>query len=155
VVTLVLRFAWVGVEAGPTERYTVGVVAWCFVLGWLASRARTLSQKAIVVTAAATGVTGFFGEPERELLVLTGIAALACIPTVRLPRPLDTALGIIASSSLFVYLTHWQVYPHLEMDYPLLATLASFAVGIAYWRLMRPVMRELGNSLQRLGQHRP
>ena len=39
---LIVRFAWVGVEAGPTERYTVGVVAWCFALGWLAARARTL-----------------------------------------------------------------------------------------------------------------
>ncbi len=28
---LTVRYAWVGIEAGPTERYTVGVVVWCFV----------------------------------------------------------------------------------------------------------------------------
>ena len=31
--TLALRFAWTGVEAGATERYTPGVVLWCFALG--------------------------------------------------------------------------------------------------------------------------
>ena len=40
-VALVVRFAWVGVEAGPTERYTVGVVAWCFVAGWAPRGRRT------------------------------------------------------------------------------------------------------------------
>ena len=28
--TVALRFAWVGVEAGPTERYTMGPVLWGF-----------------------------------------------------------------------------------------------------------------------------
>ncbi len=146
---LTVRYAWVGVEAGPTERYTVGVVAWCFVLGWLAARARTLPQRTLMVALAAVGVVGFFGELERELLVLAGVAALAWAPTVRLPRPVAAVAGVLASASLFVYLTHWQVYPHLEMDHPLLATLASFAVGIAYWRLMRPVLRWLGRVLRR------
>uniref|UniRef100_UPI003563E613 hypothetical protein n=1 Tax=Nocardioides sp. TaxID=35761 RepID=UPI003563E613 len=59
-----------------------------------------------------------------------------------------SALGVVAASSLFVYLTHWQVYPHLEDDYPLLATLASFAVGIGYWMLMRPLLRRLAAVLR-------
>ncbi|MBA2531117.1 MAG: hypothetical protein H0V23_03300 [Nocardioidaceae bacterium] len=42
-------------------------------------------------------------------------------------------VGILASASLYIYLTHWQVYPYLEDDYPLAALLASLAIGIAYW----------------------
>ncbi len=147
-VALAVRFLWVGLEAGPTERYTVGVVAWCFVLGWLASRARTPLQKVGVVLGAALGVVGFFGDLERELLILAGVAALTWVPAIRLPRPAASALGVLASASLWVYLTHWQVYPHLEMDHPVLATLASFAVGIAYWWAMRPVVRRLGRALR-------
>ena len=33
-------YALVGVEAGPTERYTPSVVLWCFALGWLVATAR-------------------------------------------------------------------------------------------------------------------
>jgi hypothetical protein len=51
------------------------------------------------------------------------------------PRPVVRLLGVVGASSLFVYLTHWQVYPHLEDDHPLLATLSSFAVGIVCWRV--------------------
>ena len=147
-VALVTRFAWVGVEAGPTERYTLGVVAWCFVLGWLASRARTPLQRLGVVLGAALGVVGFFGDLQREVVILAGVAVLTWAPTMRLPRPAVAVLSVVAGSSLWVYLTHWQVYPHLEMSQPLLATLASFAVGIAYWWAMRPVVRRLGRSLR-------
>jgi hypothetical protein len=145
---LTLRFAWVGVEAGPTERYTVGVVAWCFLAGWLANRARSTWQRGVVLLGTAAGAVGFFGDPQRELVLVVAVAALAWVPSVRLPGRVASVLGVLAASSLFVYLTHWQVYPHLEDDYPLLATLASFAVGIAYWWLMRPLVRRLGAALR-------
>jgi acyl-CoA synthetase (AMP-forming)/AMP-acid ligase II len=147
-VALTLRFVWVGVDAGPTERYTVGVVAWCFVVGWLAQRARNRPQRALVVLGAVVGVAGFFGDPQRELLVVLAVAVLTYVPSLRVPSRFASVLGVLAASSLFVYLTHWQVYPHLEDDYPLLATLSSFAVGIAYWLLMRPVVRRLGVALR-------
>ncbi|WP_372736823.1 AMP-binding protein, partial [Nocardioides sp.] len=133
VITLVIRFVQVGVEAGATERYAVGTVAWCFFVGWLASRAATWTQRVAVIVASGIGVIGFFGDLHRELLVVAGVSILVCWPTARVPRRVASALGVVAASSLFVYLTHWQVYPHLEDDYPLLATLASFAVGIGYW----------------------
>jgi len=48
---------------------------------------------------------------------------------------------------VYVYLTHWQVYPHLEDRYPLLAVLASFTVGIGYWllvtRVATPMLRRV------------
>ena len=62
-------------------------------------------------------------------------------PSVRVPRRLVGPVSVLASSSLFVYVTHWQVYPHLEHSVPVLATALSFAVGVGYWRLSRPLLR--------------
>ena len=145
---LALRYAWTGIEAGPSERYVPGVVLWFFVLGWAAERARTAPTRVLVTAVGALGVAGFFADPQRELVIAAGVAFLVSVPAVRLPRPLAAALSVLASASLFVYLTHWQVYPWLEMDHPLLATLSSLAVGIAYWWLMRPALRRLGLALR-------
>jgi len=146
--TLVLRYAWTGVEAGPTERYTPALVAWFVAVGWAAARATTLPRRLLVVAVAAAGLAGYFGDAQRELVVLTGIAVLTLVPSVRLPRVLASAAGVVAGASLFIYLTHWQVYPHLEMDHPLLATLLSLAVGIAYARAVRPGSIGLGRLLR-------
>jgi acyl-CoA synthetase (AMP-forming)/AMP-acid ligase II len=145
---LAIRFAWCGIEAGQTERYTVGVVAWCFVVGWLACRARTTRQRILVGLGTVVGVAGFFGDGQREILVVLAIVGLTFVPAVRVPRSLAPVLGVLAASSLFVYLAHWQVYPHLEDDQPLLATLTSFAAGIALWLVMRPVVRRVGAALR-------
>jgi hypothetical protein len=143
-----LRYAWTGVEAGPTERYTPGVVLWCFLLGWVAARSRDVPQRVAVTVAAALATAGFFDDAARELLVVAGVALLVWLPSVRVPRALGRALTVLAGASLFVYLTHWQVYPQLEMDHPLLATIASFAVGVGYWWLSRPALRRLGRELR-------
>jgi hypothetical protein len=132
-ITLVTRYALVGAEAGPTERYGLPVALWCVALGWMATRAATAPQRVLTALAALAGCWGYFGDPVREALVVGGVCALVWLPTVRVPRPLLPLVGVLAASSLFVYLTHWQVYPHLEIGHPLLATLASFAVGIGVW----------------------
>ncbi len=141
---LALRFAWVGLHAGATERYTIGVVAWWFLLGWLGTRADTPARRWSVVALAAVGTIGFFGDPWREAMIVAGIALLVHVSSVRVPRRLVAPLSVLASSSLFVYLTHWQVYPHLEDRFPLAATLASLGLGIGYWWLTRPLLRRVG-----------
>ena len=146
-VALTARFAWVGLESGTTERYTIGVVALWFALGWAACRADTAARRGLVVGLAVAGTVGFFGDPVREALVVAGIALLVHVPTLRVPSRLVAPISVTASASLFVYLTHWQVYPHLEDVLPLGATLASFAVGIAAWWLSRPALRRLGRAL--------
>ena len=144
---LSVRFAWVGLQAGATERYTVGVVALWFALGWAASRADTAARRWVVVALAAVGTIGFFDDLLREGLIVGGIALLVHVRTLRVPTWLVGPLSVAASASLFVYLTHWQVYPHLEDVFPLGATVASFAVGIAVWWLSRPALRRLGRLL--------
>ena len=147
--TVALRYAWTGVEAGATERYTPGVVLWCFALGWVAARSRTSLQRVAVLVAAAAAYAGFFGDPGRELLIVAGVAVLLWLPTVRVPRLLAPAATALAGASLFVYLTHWQVYPHLEVDHPLLALVSSLVVGVAYWWLTKPLLTRMGARLRR------
>jgi peptidoglycan/LPS O-acetylase OafA/YrhL len=131
--TAAARFALVGVEADIPDRYALPVVLWCVALGWAAARAGTGLQR-LLVSVLAVGLTaGFFDDPVRELLVASGVVLLVWVPRVRVPRVAVRPLALVAASSLWVYLTHWQVYPHLEDHWPLPATLASFAVGLACW----------------------
>ena len=97
-VGMAVRFAWVGLTAGPTERYTVGVVAWWVLLGWLAARARERRQQALVIALRAVGTVGFFGDPVREALIVAGIAALVLVPSVRVPAVLVRPLSVLASA---------------------------------------------------------
>ena len=131
---LLVRYLMVGLEAGATERYALPVVLWCVALGWLAARARTDRERLWTSCAAVVASWGFFGDPVREALVAGGVCLLVWVPRLRVPRVVLPAVSTLAASSLFVYLSHWQVYPLLEVDHPLLATLASFGVGIALWR---------------------
>jgi len=146
---LILRYVWTGIGADPTERYTLGVVLWFFVLGWAAARAGSTTQRMAVSALAVLGVIGFFGDAERELLVAGGFALLTWVASIRVPRLVLPTLTVLASSSLFIYLTHWQVYPALEVDHPFLATSLSLAVGVVYWWLMRPLLRWFATLLRR------
>lgn len=140
-VTAALRFALAGLEAGNPQRYALPVVA-CFVaVGWVAARATTPSRRLVAVLAAAGVTVGFFGDLQRELVVVAGIALLACVRTVPSPAYLLRPVAAIASASLWIYLTHWQVYPHLEDDHPVLATLASLVVGLLAWQVWTRLSR--------------
>jgi peptidoglycan/LPS O-acetylase OafA/YrhL len=147
-----LRFVLVGVEAGPTERYTGTIVLWCFALGWAAARAQSAIQRGLVTALALVLTFGFFGDLRRELLVVAGIAVLVWAPPVRLPARLATVCGALAAASLSIYLTHWQIYPLLETDHPFLATISSLAVGLAYHRLSTPVLDVIERSVSRAGR---
>ncbi|HVK26928.1 MAG TPA: hypothetical protein VM575_01195, partial [Nocardioides sp.] len=88
-------------------------VAWLFAGGWAAAVARGIPQR----TVAA------------------GLLLLVWVPTVPWPRAAIGVVGQIASASLSIYLTHWQVYPHLENRWPLGGLLASLAIGVLAWRI--------------------
>ena len=124
-----------GVEAHATERYTTAIVVWCLALGWLIARSRSLAQRWVATAVALGSVAGFFGTPSRELVIALGLLLLIWLPAVPLPRLLVPVVGTLAGASMFIYLTHWQVYPSLENHLPWLATLLSLAVGVVAWKL--------------------
>ncbi|WP_418062026.1 AMP-binding protein [Pimelobacter simplex] len=110
-------------------------VAWLFAGGWAAAVARTPAQRALATALLVAGAWGFTGDTRRDLVVITGVTVLVWAPAVPWPRPLVGLTGTLASASLFIYLTHWQVYPHLEDRWPLGGLLASLALGVLVWRL--------------------
>ena len=138
-----------GVEADATERYTTLMVVWCIALGWLVARSGTLRQRLVTSAVACLAVPGFFGTPSREAIVLVGILVLLWFPTLPVVRPLVPVVGVLAAASMFVYLTHWQVYPPLEDHLPWLATLLSLAVGVAVWKGYTFVVARAGRALTR------
>jgi acyl-coenzyme A synthetase/AMP-(fatty) acid ligase len=147
-ITGALRYGLVGVHAGPLDRYSVPVVAWCFALGWAAARAETMRDRLIVLVTSVVLLAGFFDDPSaksvpRETIIAAAIACLLWAKPVRLPRWLATLCGTIAAASLSIYLTHWQVYPWLQDDHPLAATLSSLVVGVLYHRICHVVGGQL------------
>ena len=135
VLALALRLLLTGsIQADSIERYSLPVVLWLIALGWLIARATEVKRRMLTTAAILLTVPGFFGDPGREAIVAAGLLLLLWMPTILVPRVLVPVLGVVASASLFIYLVHWQVYPALEEEFPLLATLASFAVGILVWR---------------------
>ncbi|WP_338146123.1 AMP-binding protein [Streptomyces scabichelini] len=138
---LIGRYDLLGVAPA---RYHLGptVVFWLFALGWAAARATTVRQRSLLTAALLLTVPGLFhGQPLRTALVAAGLTLLIWVPTLPSLSSLNRVAGVLASSSLYIYLTHFQVYPHLRDDFPLLALFASLAVGIGYAAVAARVMR--------------
>jgi hypothetical protein len=112
--------------------YRPTTIAWVFVLGWVIERAGGWTAKFAVTAAVVVTAWGFFGDPSRELVMIAGLLALVWVPWVPVPRALSRLLGLLAGTSLYIYLTHPQVYPALrDATSPQLAFVASLVVGIA------------------------
>ncbi|WP_051485532.1 non-ribosomal peptide synthetase [Nocardioides sp. J54] len=127
-------------------------VAWLFAGGWAAAVARSTGQRVVAAALLVAGTWGFTGDTQRDLVIIGGLMALVWLPTVPWPRPLVGPTGALASASLYVYLTHWQVYPHLEDRWPLGGLLASLAVGLLAWRVVER-LAPAATRLARLPQH--
>ena len=128
---LALRYAVVGVTADGAEKYHLPVVLWLLALGWAAGEARSRRQRLTVAAVALAATVGLFGDLERELLVVAAVVALLWGRTVLLPAVVVRPVQEVAAASLWIYLTHWQVYPGLEAaGRPVLAIIASLAVGV-------------------------
>lgn len=140
---LALRLLLAGVEAGPIERYAVPTIAWSVALGWLIARSTTVPQRLLASSLVVVSYAGFFGEPRREHLVTVLLLALVWVPWVSVPRVLARVVVTVGAATYFIYLTHWVVYPPLEVDHPLLALLASLAVGIVTWQAYGLVRRRM------------
>ena len=69
--------------------------------------------------------------PIREATIAAGIGLLLWSPTLPVPRLLVPVLGVLASSSLYIYLTHFQVYQ--ATAYPLVNLALSLGLGVATW----------------------
>jgi hypothetical protein len=129
-------------------------VLWLFALGWAVARATTPLHRALLTALTLLTVPGFFGDPRREAVLGAGLLLLTWLP--RLPVPgsaVRRVLGHLASASLFVYLTHWLVYPELVALHPAASVGGSLVVGVAYWRLAARLPGALRQPAARLRAH--
>ncbi|HEY5836070.1 AMP-binding protein [Streptomyces sp.] len=123
---------------GPT------VVFWLFALGWAAARATTAWQRSLLTATLLVALPGLFhDQPLRTAIVAGGVILLIWVPALPSLGPLNRAAGVLASSSLCIYLTHFQVYPYLRDASPLLALFASLTVGIGYAAVANRLVRRL------------
>lgn len=136
-----------------------GPVLWLFAFGWTAALSRTWWQRVGVTVAALLTIPGSFSSEPRSATVLVGFLVLLWIATLPVPRGLLRITALLASASLYIYVTHWLVYPLvLEATSGLaseatlgLAVAASLAAGIAYWAL---ATRAMGAAERWLGRRR-
>ena len=119
--------------AGEDRIHTPLVLFWLFALGWATAKASTTAQRWAVTALVLCSVPGFFDDPQRDAVVVIGFLLLVWVPTVPCPTALLRPVSLLASASLYIYLTHWQIYPYLEEDHPLAALLASVGLGLLYW----------------------
>lgn len=118
----------------PERGMSTHGVIWFFALGWLAHRAVTAAQKWLVIVLAVLLIPGFFEMPVRETVIGVGFLLVLLVPRLPVPRPAVRVVGLVASASLYIYLTHYALYPELLAYLPPLAvTLLSLVVGILAW----------------------
>jgi len=90
------------------------MIFWLFALGWLAQRTQTTWQKVAISVVVAVTLTGYFpDEPVRGLVVQVGLLMLIWLPTLPVPQLTAPLLRGLAAASLWIYLTHWVVWPLL------------------------------------------
>jgi hypothetical protein len=138
---LALRYDILGLHLGRDAWFTM-LAFWFFAVGWAAAKSLTTLQRAAVTVVLIIGLHGYFDRAERELLVLAGFALLIWLPALRCPPAATVVAGVIAEASLYIYLTHYQVYPLLR-GHPLLGVVASVVVGVLLTQLVSVLRRRL------------
>ncbi|MGW5073563.1 AMP-binding protein [Rhodococcus sp. NPDC004095] len=149
-VGLLTRYAVVPVDDGTNRILTASVVFWLFALGWAAAKAGTAWQRICVTAAIVATVPGFFfGDTQREVIVIAGLCLLVWVRSVRCPTALIRVAGILASASLYIYITHFEVYLPLRDRHPWPAFALSILVGILYWQAVTVAHRLIAATVSR------
>nr|WP_255523656.1 AMP-binding protein [Terrabacter sp. MAHUQ-38] len=130
----------------PRMQGSALVVLFLFFLGWAIARVSSPRERWVVTAGAVLLVGTFSGNPARDALSLAVVLALVWWPTTRMPGGLVPIVQVLAASSLFVYVIHWQVLEHLWRR-PLLAFVGSMVVGIAYWLVWTRALPWAGGKL--------
>lgn len=135
-VATVARLAYTGIYADYDvhHEYDLVAVAWCVAAGWAAALAPSVGARVGMTVICGLSTFGFFDDLSRELLVFGGFVVLTWFPLVPVPRRLVPAIGVVASASLFIYVSHFQFMPVIRDIDPWLAAGASIAAGIGLER---------------------
>lgn len=152
------RFDPFGLVADPLRPNHPLTVAWLFALGWLIHRSASRHARLLTTGIVVIATWGFFDIAWRNVVVIAGLLVLLWIPRLRLPRSLVPAIGATAGASLWIYLTHWQVYAPLDgvvSDWITLAAclVVGWCAHRAYERTTAGVAHRFRAIMRRHGDH--
>lgn len=141
---LAFRFEVVTLGGSQNQIFRAHSVAWLFALGWLIACSRGRWRRLAAAALITAVVPGFFHNPQREWFIVAGLIALVGVDRIRVPKLAVAPLNLLAATSMWIFLFHWQAWPVLERltsgtaAYPLVIGLGCLA-GIAVTRLGRAV----------------
>lgn len=130
-VALTVRFDVVDLSF-TTNLSTPASWFWIFALGWVIGKATATWQRLLVTAAVVATVVGHSSDALRVALVTAALMLLIWVPQVPVITPVHRFAGVLAGASLYIYLTHWHVYPHVERYSQWLALAASLAAGVLF-----------------------
>ncbi len=146
-VLLLLRMDWAWMGDWYNLRYRTHGVAWFVALGWLVHRSDTAPKRLATAALCVLVVPGFFQYGPREWFIAISLLVLLTWREIPVPRIAVRPLAMLASASMWIYITHFTIWPPLvdllgiERAYvPTL--LGGVVIGIAAERLV-----DVGRSL--------
>ncbi len=132
------------IALSPWENLTTpGMLFWFFALGWAAGKATHPWQRALITVVGTAAVFDYFGNPTREAVIIAGLVLMIWLPHLPSTAAVNRVAGALAGSSLYIYLTHWQVYPLLDHHSRVLALAGSLAAGVLFGAVVEQVTRRL------------
>lgn len=141
-VGLLVRFRAIDLPTEAPRDIRPQDIFWIFALGWAAAHVRTTSHRVLLSLVAVASFPGYFGEPQREVLLVAGTLLLLWVPTLPVPRIAVRPLGLVAGASLFIYLSHWQVFPPVREGFGKgAAMVVALVAGVCLWQLAQTVER--------------
>ncbi len=132
----------------PPGRGTAPAVLWLVAVGWAAGVATSRRQRLLLSAVAVVTLPGFMDNPLREATIGAGLLALIWVRTVVMPRVLMPLVAVLASASLYIYLTHFEVYRLTDSPWVNLAS--SLGLGIVVWLACTRGPRLAGATVTRL-----
>jgi hypothetical protein len=121
------------IELSYTDNLTTPATwFWIFALGWAIGKATAAWQRWLMTAAVVATVAGHSTDMLRVVLVTVGLLLLVWVPRLPTTTLVHRFAGILAGASLYIYLTHWHVYPHLALHSGYLALAASLIAGVLY-----------------------
>ncbi len=137
----------------PPGRGTAPAVLWLVAIGWAAQVASTRRQRLVLSVIVVGTLPGFMDDPVREATIAAGLLLVVWVRTLPVPRPVVPVLAVLAAASLFIYLTHFEVYR--ATDVPLVNLALGLGVGLAAWFVTTRLTARLGSWPGRRSRNAP
>ena len=150
IAALALRMEWAQAGDWYNLRYRTHGVAWFFVLGWVIHQSRAWWQRIATTVLCLAVVPGFFRIERRDWMIALALVALVWLREVPFPRSAIRPIGVLASASLWIYISHFTFWPII--DAPLIREVAyplTIAAGVAVWFVAERLLGLLNTRRQR------